>query len=259
MLLNSKEEASELVNVLSKTNIDLDITIASHMDDFISTVTKEVFQCFILDWNYTQYSAIELIHKIRKSNKYKKTPIVVVTNKEDAKLPMQYAVLDVDFVISRPFKAEIFDETFIQAIVKKPTQVIPEHYNVLILDDNPDILELIADHMLELKHTKFKTCSSIAEAKKLLAEDDFDLFLLDWNLGDGTCIDLIEFIRSKKQNKRLSEALIMVITGRDSVDDIMTLLRYDVKDYIIKPFDYSELEEKLLYAFERRGKINKAV
>lgn len=255
MLLNDKEEASTLQNLFNALDLKFDATVTDQMEQFVSTTTNNQIECFILDWNYANYNIVDLVAKIRKSIKYKKTPIIFVTDKKDARAPKQFSSEDVDVIISRPFLENEICGPLKLALGKKDLKIIPENYNVMILDNNPDILEIMVSNMQELKHTNYKTCSSITEACRLIEAQDFDLFLLDWNLDDGTCIDLIEYIRSKKTNKRLSEALIMVITGRSDVEDIMTLVRYKVSDHIIKPFDYSEFEDKLVYAIDKHRKV----
>lgn len=251
ILLNSAEEARVLGLLLGDLQINLDIVVANHIDQFISIISKEKIDCFILDWKFEHHASTDLIAKIRKNSKYRQTPIVVVVDKLDELIPMQYSALKIDMLITRPFKIDDFHTRLITILNKKSGHIIPEHFEVLALDDSPEIIRIHEDNLKELQHLKFNICSSVAEAKKLINEKDYDLFLLDWNLDDGTCLDLIEFIRSKKDNVRLNEALIIAVTGRDDVDDIMTLLKYGVKDYIIKPFDFPEFEDKLIYALER--------
>lgn len=124
----------------------------------------------------------------------------------------------------------------------------------MVLDNSPEILELISLHLSELGHVKYDLCKGIKEAKLNLVDKDYDLLLLDWNLDDGTCIDLIEFIKTSSLSPQTKQALTVVITGRDDVDDIMTLLRYGIKDHIIKPFDFSEFEDKITYAIDKHLK-----
>ncbi len=254
MLLNLEEEARELSTHFNNLKIKTNLSIVKNMDEFVSSLSTENIECFILDWNYNHYPIVDLVEKIRKSAKYKKTPIVFVTDKKDARIPIQYSALNVEMVIPRPFSPADFGDSFTQLLEQKSSSVIPENYEVLILDNNKDILEIMVDYMDKLGHTRFQTCSSIAEAKKNIDKKDFDIFLLDWNLDDGTCIDLIDYVRSKKENKRLAESLIMVITGRNDVEDIMTLVQYNVCDHIIKPFDFNEFEDKIIYALDKHKK-----
>lgn len=262
MLINSKEEAEVLYSKLSKMDCQFNMTITDQYDQFVSTVATELIECFILDWNYAHFNMIDLIARIRKIDQYKKTPIICIADKNNEAEPMRLCSLHVDMVITRPFNLMDFDQDFNKSfgeLMNQEFNPIPESTNVLIMDDSPEILEIMVDYMKEIKHAKFKTCKSITEAKNLVNASDFDLFLLDWNLGDGTCIDLINFVRSKKQSKRLSQALIMVVTSRDDIEDTMTLLRHNVKDHLIKPFEYSEFEEKVTYAIERHSRNLKAI
>ena len=254
ILLNSEAEANDLGSILYELQINLDILVLNRVEQVLTMMEKEQIDCFILDWEFSKSSIVDLVAEIRKNPKFRNTPVVFVADKKDDNILKQYSVLNVELLISRPFNPNEFASKLTSILNKKPIRVIPENFEVLVLDDNEDVIEIHIENLTELNHKKFQTCASIAEAKKLINEKDFDLFLLDWNLGDGTCIDLIEFIRTKKDNIRLKQALIIAVTGRDDVDDIMTLLRYDVKDYIIKPFEYSEFEEKLTYALERHTK-----
>lgn len=126
--------------------------------------------------------------------------------------------------------------------------------NVLVLENSPDILELISLHLDLLGHDQFESCMDVKEAFQKLAKNDYDLLLLDWNLDDGTCLDVIEFIKNHPISQRTKSAVIVVITGRDEVDDIMTLLGYGIQDHIIKPFGLQEFEEKIRYALEKNVK-----
>ena len=145
-------------------------------------------------------------------------------------------------------------DLLIQSIQNKKKTVIPKHFSVLVLDDNPDLCEIVAMELEQLGHHRYKSCHSLKEAIKCVDENDFDLMLLDWNLGDGTCLDLVEHVKNKSWRTYNQKALIIVITGRDDVDDLMTLLMYGIKDTIIKPFDSFEFEDKLSYALGRHLK-----
>lgn len=132
--------------------------------------------------------------------------------------------------------------------------VIPTEFNVLVLDNSPEILEVISLHLQELGHEKIELCMDIQEARKCLLTKDYDLLLLDWNLDDGTCFDVIDFIKNNPVSFRTKSAVTVVITGRDDVEDIMTLLKYGINDHIIKPFGFQEFEDKIGYALEKNVK-----
>lgn len=258
MLIQSKEEASELYAHFKTFERPLDLSITVQTEQLFSMAVTELIECFILDWNYGPDVIVDLVGRIRKIENYKKTPIVCLTYAKDKNIPLQYSSLNLNWVISRPYIQVEIKKMFAEMLAISQTSIIPESSNVLILDDNPDIIEIMVNYMEEIKHKKFQTCASVAEAKMLVDQHEFDLFLLDWNLGDGTCLDLIKFVRSKKDNIRLTNALIMVVTGRNDIDDTFTLLKHNVTDQLIKPFDYNEFEEKLSYAILRHSKKAKS-
>ncbi|MBC7539943.1 MAG: hypothetical protein H7281_14065 [Bacteriovorax sp.] len=199
IFLNSIEEASELSDQLTKTGLNFDIMITNSLEHFQTTLSVIHIDCFIFDWELKDNIAISLVEKLRKSKKYSKTPIVVVTDKKDACTPLQYSSLHVNLVITRPFNFDELRTPLIKVIQRKFERIIPENFEVLVVDNDLSILEIIGGHLKDLLHLKFDTCTSINEAKKCLEDKNYNLLLLDWNLDDGTCIDLIDFLRLNNQ------------------------------------------------------------
>ena len=190
-----------------------------------------------------------MIENFKQSNRYKKTlRVLFLDNLENIK--SNFIELNNHYNFDLNTNISEVKENLRMHISKKLTPVIPKNFNVLVLDNSPEMLEIISIHLNDLGHSKFDLCHSILESKEKLSKKEYDLLLLDWNLDDGTCIDLIEFIHDETQSERTRSAVVVVITGRDDVDDIMTLLRYGVKNHIIKPFGFNEFEEKVSYAIE---------
>lgn len=255
VLLNSEEEAVDLSNQLKNLNMNLDVIVTKNIESFITLISKDKVDCFVLDWKYEECAIADLVHKIRKSKKYHKSPIAfVVDNESDAEMIAEYSSLGIDLLINRPCNVDQFKLQLKITLNKKLGSIIPEDYEVLVVDDNPAVLDIHVENLVRLHHSKYQLCTNLKEAKETIDNQNFDLLILDWNFSDGTCIDLINYIRSKKENKRLNDALIFVVTGRDNVDDILTLLSYGIKDYIIKPFEFNEFEDKLTYALEKHRK-----
>lgn len=254
ILQNTYEEARDLARQLTDLNLFVEIKIVTVFDEFVSFIQNNDVDCFFIDLNFSQYPVVELAERLRKAQKYQKTPVIFIGDKTNDHSFLKQSTLDVDLVMIKPFTFVEFKDSLITALRKRFTKVIPEHFKVLALDNEPAILELIESHFARLQHSAIDTCKSLAEAKNAFAESEYDLLILDWNLDDGNCLDLIKYIRAKKEKIRLNNALIMVVTGRNDVDDIMMLRQHDVKDHIIKPFDYDEFEEKLRYGLERHKK-----
>ena len=80
---------------------------------------------------------------------------------------------------------------------------------VLVVDDDADICQIL-QRMLSKEHYSVRISKSVAEATKAIEEKLFDLYMLDYNLTDGTGFDVARDIRSKG-----SEAPIILLSGCD--------------------------------------------
>lgn len=108
---------------------------------------------------------------------------------------------------------------------------------VLIIDDEPDILELLD---LTLQRMQVQTCSAttMAEALTLLAEKHFDLCLTDMRLPDG---DGLTVVRHIQQN--LPQTPVAMITAYGSLDTAISALKAGAFDFLTKPVDLQRLRE----------------
>ncbi|MGH1448255.1 MAG: sigma-54-dependent transcriptional regulator [Pseudomonadaceae bacterium] len=108
---------------------------------------------------------------------------------------------------------------------------------VLIIDDEPDILELLD---LTLQRMQVQTCSAstMAEAMALLAEKHFDLCLADMRLPDG---DGLAVVRHIQQN--LPQTPVAMITAYGSLDTAISALKAGAFDFLTKPVDLQRLRE----------------
>lgn len=106
---------------------------------------------------------------------------------------------------------------------------------LLAIDDDPDILKVLKAN-LGLYGFSLLTADCLATARDILADQQPDLVLLDLTLPDG---DGLEFCCSLK---RLHPYLpVIMLTARDKVTDKVIGLELGADDYMVKPFETSEL------------------
>ncbi|MBQ1203049.1 MAG: response regulator transcription factor, partial [Loktanella sp.] len=117
---------------------------------------------------------------------------------------------------------------------------------ILVVDDEADIRDLIKTCLMADDHM-ITTASSFQEAKIVVGKGQFDLFILDLSLGDGSGLDLVQKIRAEQQG------WIIILSGRTDPVDRVVGLEIGADDYISKPFHVRELRSRVSAA-ERRMK-----
>lgn len=84
-----------------------------------------------------------------------------------------------------------------------------------------------------------KLCPCLAEARQQLAQQPFDLILLDVNLPDGSGLDFLQELRSQ------GGPPVILLTANDLETDIVAGLELGADDYITKPFSLAVLRARV--------------
>lgn len=116
---------------------------------------------------------------------------------------------------------------------------------LLILDDNPDILELVTESLTIAGFSQLTTASSKREALDLLAQENFDLAILDIMLPDGTGFEVLREIR------KTSDMPVLFLSAVSDIEKQYQGFELGADDYIVKPFRPKELELRLLSILKR--------
>lgn len=118
---------------------------------------------------------------------------------------------------------------------------------ILVIEDQPEILQNIADY-LELKGYLVDCAYDGLGGLHLAVTQPFDLIILDIMLPG---MDGITLCKRLRQDAQISTPIIM-LTARDSVDDKLTGFQAGADDYLVKPFSLPELHARV-EAVLRRG------
>lgn len=102
---------------------------------------------------------------------------------------------------------------------------------LLIVDDDPDLREVLADQLQLQQEFEVIQARSGAEGLEAVKRDHVDLVLLDVGLPDGDGRQVCQQMRSGGL-----KAPIIMLTGADSETDTIQGLDAGASDYVIKPF-----------------------
>ncbi|VAW95299.1 Type IV fimbriae expression regulatory protein PilR [hydrothermal vent metagenome] len=106
---------------------------------------------------------------------------------------------------------------------------------ILIVDDEPDIRELL-EITLSRMGKETNSAKDIAQAKKRLAEQDYDLCLTDMRLPDGNGIELVKYI-----NNEFPQLPVAMITAHGNMETAIEALKAGAFDFISKPVELKTL------------------
>ena len=118
--------------------------------------------------------------------------------------------------------------------------------HLLIVDDEEQVCRLLDRTLTRAGHTCIQA-SSAEEARKLLAEQKFDLVLSDVQMPGESGIELTKFIKAKYE-----DTAVIVVTAVDDSRISSAALASGVDGYVLKPFNPSELIVNTQNALHRR-------
>jgi two-component system response regulator PilR (NtrC family) len=115
---------------------------------------------------------------------------------------------------------------------------------VLIIDDEPDIRELIE---ITLGRMNLETVSAgnLAEARALLEQHDFQLCLTDMRLPDGDGLELVSEMQTLYPH-----IPVAVITAHGSTETAIIALKSGAFDFVSKPVDLMKLRSLISSALK---------
>jgi two-component system response regulator PilR (NtrC family) len=108
---------------------------------------------------------------------------------------------------------------------------------VLIVDDEPDLLELVSLTLSRMS-LDTRTASDIGSAQKVLKTSPIDLCLTDMRLPDGDGLDLVGWIQDNRPH-----VPVAVITAHGNVESAVRALKLGAFDFVSKPLDLGVLRK----------------
>ena len=124
---------------------------------------------------------------------------------------------------------------------------------VLLVEDQHDIAANIWD-FLERRGHEVDHCADGATGLARAREGGFDAIVLDLGLPRLDGLDLCRTLREAGHG-----VPVLMLTARDTLDDIVRGFEHGADDYMVKPFALRELDARLRALHRRAGPATKAV
>jgi len=234
---------------------DIDVEVAATGIDALSAITKDPFDCVVLDLRLPDMSGFDVLERFRENPSLSDLPVVVFTGKdlspeEDARLHMLARSVVVKGVES---PERLLDETalFLHRVVgnlpeEKQRLLDLLHHSdealvgkkVLIVDD--DVRNIFAlSSVLERRGMTVLTAGTGREAIKMLeSTPDMAIVLMDIMMPEMDGYETMQVIR---QNPSLRRLPIIALTAKAMKGDREKCLEAGASEYLAKPVNTEQL------------------
>jgi two-component system, OmpR family, response regulator len=118
---------------------------------------------------------------------------------------------------------------------------------ILVIEDSPPTRELLEGSLVGAGHAVI-LAARVSSALRLVAEEEFDILIVDIMLPDGNGLDLCREIRAMGVTTP-----ILFLTARGEVGDRVAGLDAGGDDYLRKPFALAELHARIRALARRQG------
>jgi DNA-binding NtrC family response regulator len=122
---------------------------------------------------------------------------------------------------------------------------LPEKKSILVVDDMPDILEVLNRNLVAEGYRVY-TAASVSEAIRFLEKNPVELVITDMKMPKVSGIDLVRHVR-----ENLKETEIIMITGYASIESAIEAVKAGAEEYIPKPFTDKELLSAVQRALDK--------
>lgn len=121
---------------------------------------------------------------------------------------------------------------------------------ILVVDDDKLLADLVSDS-LSAEHYTTECAYNGEDARILLKSYHYDVIVLDWGLPGVTGVELCKEYRFGG-----GTTPILMLTGKDTIDDKEQGLDSGADDYLTKPFHLKELSARVRALLRRSASIS---
>ncbi len=125
-----------------------------------------------------------------------------------------------------------------------------EQKKILVVDDEPDILQLLEISLSRMGFMVYKA-ESLGAAKYQLSKTTFHLCLSDFKLPDGNGSELVEHVHEHYPNTPIA-----VITAFGTINHAVETLKKGAYDFITKPISLDTLRQLVITGLQQHEQVD---
>ena len=124
---------------------------------------------------------------------------------------------------------------------------------LLMIDDNVQLVEAVKEYFKNNDKIElvYQANDGIEGLKLIEEKDDYDVIILDLIMPNKDGLYVLEEMKKKSLDRK-----VIVSTSYNAMDVIREVSDYGVKYYLLKPFDFSDLEKRILQLDNKKESKN---
>ena len=112
----------------------------------------------------------------------------------------------------------------------------------LVIDDSSSMRAILRQYMRQLDYEVVEACNGQDALKRCEEVRDIDIALVDWNMP---VMNGLDFVRAVRARKEFDGVKLMMVTTENDAEHVVTALSAGANEFVMKPFTYEVLEEKM--------------
>lgn len=210
LICEDDPDIAKLLLVLLEKN-DIEADIAYDAATAKSLLAQKKYDAMTVDILLPDQDGLSLIRDIRGNERTRNLPIVIISvQAKEARDKIEASALGILDWLEKPI-----DETRLRSALDMATRRNPENKpRLLYVEDDPDLVEVVTTLVSDTVETIVAT--TLAEARRLLRENTFDLVILDVQLPDGSGLDLLKSLKDEKGQP----TPVIVFSGEEVDEDL---------------------------------------
>ena len=124
---------------------------------------------------------------------------------------------------------------------------------LFMIDDNVQLVEAVKEYFKNNDKIElvYQANHGIEGLKLIEEKDDYDVIILDLIMPNKDGLYVLEEMKKKNLDRK-----VIVSTSYNAMDVIREVSDYGVKYYLLKPFDFSDLEKRILQLDNKKESKN---
>ena len=185
LVCEDEADVAHLLRLMLQT-YGYDVEIAHSASEAKALLAEREYAAMTLDLMLPDQHGIDLFRDIRRHEKTRELPVIVVSAvaDEEAQQLSGDAVRVMDW-LEKP----IDENKLITSVARSISQSTGVPVRILHVEDEPDVREIISSVLGDTY--QLSGARTLTEARRRLAREDFDLVILDLGLPDGSGVSLL--------------------------------------------------------------------